>query len=84
MKLPFLDTDAGKVNLFLSNINILTGYIRAPASKSEYLWVMSLLDHLSELGDPRAEGRCKRRMSDILVISLADYYYFLLLLSGKS
>lgn len=36
---------------------------------------MSLLDYLSELEDPRVEGRCKHNLSDILVIALATYLY---------
>ena len=34
---------------------------------------MDVQDYFSKVEDPRVEGRCKHKLSDILVIALASY-----------
>lgn len=38
-----------------------------------YLWSMKLTDYLSSVEDPRVVGRCKHKLSDILLIALITY-----------
>lgn len=46
---------------------------RPTASRYRDLWSMDVHTYFSMVSDPRVEGRCKHKLSDILVIALVSY-----------
>lgn len=47
---------------------------RAPASNKQYLGGMSVHKYFSEMVGPRVMGHCKHKLSDILIIALANCF----------